>query len=424
MNSGSLENWKSMKQRIKITYLILAGLLQALVSFAQVTTLDDVLNAVASNNPMLKQYESKAQALDAYAEGARSWMAPMVGAGTFMTPYPRQEVMDGDKGSIMFSVEQQIPNGSRLKASEKYLQSQSAIQRTARETQFNMLRADARMAYYKWLIAERKRSALDDNVGTLQLMKQLAEVRYPYNQGSLGDIYKLTGKIAAAENMVSMTDGDIGEARARLLSLMNLPGDTPMTIDTSTTVRVYALASDTSTLREKRSDIRQLDQRIRSMQLNRSLQLTLARPDFRIRFDHMQPRGDMPVQFTAMAMVSIPIAPWSSRMYKAEVRGMAHDIRAMREEREAILSESAGKITGMSKKLQAMERQLGNYKTSIIPALQRNFRVNMLAYEENRGQLASVLDAWEALNMMQLEYFDRLEAFYTMIADYEKELEQ
>jgi hypothetical protein len=31
--------------------------------------------------------------LDTYAEGAKSWMAPMVGVGTFMTPYPKQTLM-------------------------------------------------------------------------------------------------------------------------------------------------------------------------------------------------------------------------------------------------------------------------------------------------------------------------------------------
>ena len=64
------------------------------------------------------------------------------------------------------------------------------------------------------------------------------------------------------------------------------------------------------------------------------------------------------------------------------------------------------------------------YRQTIIPALEKNFRTSLLAYEENRGQLAMVLDGWEALNMIQLEYFEKLEAFYKMVAEYEKELEQ
>lgn len=131
----------------------------------------------------------------------------------------------------------------------------------------------------------------------------------------------------------------------------------------------------------------------------------------------------MPKQFTAMGMISIPIAPWSSRMYKAEARGMAFDIQAMKQERRAIINETSGRLAGFSKQLSTMENRLHGYLESIIPALQKNFRATMLAYEENRGQLSMVLDGWDALNMMQVQYFEQLEAYYKMIADYEKELE-
>ena len=48
----------------------------------------------------------------------------------------------------------------------------------------------------------------------------------------------------------------------------------------------------------------------------------------------------------------------------------------------------------------------------------------MLAYEENREQLPVVIDGWEALSMVQLEYLNKLEEYYTMIVSYEKELEK
>jgi hypothetical protein len=48
----------------------------------------------------------------------------------------------------------------------------------------------------------------------------------------------------------------------------------------------------------------------------------------------------------------------------------------------------------------------------------------MLAYEENREQLPIVIDAWEALNMAQMEYLEKNEEYYNMIVSYEKELEK
>jgi uncharacterized membrane protein YdfJ with MMPL/SSD domain len=42
-------------------------------------------------------------------------------------------------------------------------------------------------------------------------------------------------------------------------------------------------------------------------------------------------------------------------------------------------------------------------KKSIIPALKRNYDTAVLSWQNNTGDLFVVLDAWEALNMAQLD---------------------
>ena len=341
---------------------------------AQVMSLDSVLRLVELRNPMLQEYDQRVRAQDAYTAGAKGWMAPMVGVGTFMTPYPGQTVEEGSKGSLMITVEQNIPNPSKLAANERYFASRSAVENQGRARQFNQLRAEAKTAYYQWLTAEEKIKVLRESDQILELMLKLARLRYPYNQGSLGAIYKTEGRQHEVKNMMLMTLGDIEDASARLRSLMNLAADAPLAVDTTMSIAFgRSLAEDTLSLRTTRSDIRQIDKSIEVMRLNRELQQYQAKPEFRLRFDHMQPLGQgMPTQFTAMAMVSIPIAPWSSKMYKAEVRGMEYDIEAMRRGQESILVETRGMLAGMAAQLKRMEQQLDNYRTRIIPALRKN----------------------------------------------------
>ena len=207
---------------------------------------------------------------------------------------------------------------------------------------------------------------------------------------------------------------------------MNLPVETQIMVDTATeiTYEPNQLIYDTAALSTQRSDIKQIDKTIEVMRLNQQLQRYQSRPDFKIRFDHMQPIGNMPTQFTAMAMVSIPIAPWSSKMYKSEVKGMQYDIEAMKKGREAILIETRGMLAGMASQLARMKQQLNNYETKIIPALKKNYQTLMLAYEENREQLPIVIDAWEALNMAQMDYIEKNQEYFNMIVSYEKELEK
>ena len=394
---------------------------------AQVISLDSVLSTIDRQNPMLQEYDNKVKALNSYTEGAKSWMAPMIGVGTFMTPYPGQLIMDErDKGAVMISVEQNIPNPARLNANKKYLESRAAVEEQGRSYQYNSLRAEAKTYYYQWLVAVEKLKVLHENERIVELMLKLSRLRYPYNQGSLGNIYKVEGRLSEVQNMILMTQGDIDEKQFRLKTLMNLPPDASIVVDTTTRVSYdpSQIMYDTAALSAQRSDVKQIEKTIQVMQLNQQLQSYQAKPDFKIRFDHMQPIGNMPTLFTAMAMVSIPIAPWSSRMYKSEVKGMQYDIQAMKKGREAILIESRGMLAGMAAKLNRMQQQLVNYDTKIIPALRKNYQTMMIGYEENREQLPIVIDGWEALNMAQMEYLNKLEEYYTMIVSYEKQIEK
>lgn len=409
------------------TVLLVVTLLLTVQANAQVISLDSVLALIDKRNPMLQEYDNKVKALNEYAAGAKSWMAPMVGAGTFMTPYPNQLLMDErDKGAVMFSFEQDIPNPAKLNANKNYLQSRAGVEQQGRAIQYNYLRAEAKTYYYQWLVSEEKLKVLKENERIIDLMLKLARIRYPYNQGSLGNIYKAEGRLSEVQNMLLMTHSDIEDKSFRIKSLINFSAADSIMIDTTTVVNFQAnqINSDTTALSDQRSDIKQIDKTIEVMRLNQQLQRFQAKPDFKIRFDHMQPLGNMPTQFTAMAMVSIPIAPWSSKMYKSEVKGMQYDIEAMKNGREAILIETRGMLAGMASQITRMKQQLGNYDTKIIPALRKNYQTLMLAYEENREQLPIVIDGWEALNMAQMEYLNKLEEYYKMIVSYEKELEK
>jgi outer membrane protein, heavy metal efflux system len=396
-------------------------------SNAQVVSLDSVFRAIDRNHPMLQEFDNRAQAMNAYTEGAKGWMAPMVGGGPFFYPYPGQTLMDErDKGMFVLSVEQDIPNPGKLNAKKNYFASRAAVEEKGRAIQYNQLRAQAKENYYALLVLEKKAKVLEENKKIVELMLKLARIRYPYNQGSLGNIYKAEARLYEVENMISMNQAEKEERMIQLKTLMKLQGTSPIKIDTALKVdfNPNQLSYDTSQLSTNRSDIQQLNRSIEVMYQNQLMQKTQAKPDFRIRYEHMQPRGDMPLQFSLMAMVSIPIVPWASKMYKSEVNGMNYEIEAMKKGKEAILIETKGMLSGMASQLVRMKQQLVNYDAKIIPALKRNYETVMIAYEENRAELPIVIDAWEAMNMAQMEYLNKTEEYYKMIVRYEKETEK
>lgn len=391
----------------------------------QVLPLDTILKRIDQNNLLLKSYGLKAESYQYNAKAATAWMAPMVGVGTFMTPYPGQMVMDErDKGSLMFQIEQDIPNYGKLNAQKKYIESKAKVERANREITLNDFKTQAKKLYYSWLVAQQKLLVLQKSTQIMQRMNKIEEIRYPFNQSKLGSVYQTVAKLEETENMKRMQEGEIGKAKAWLNSLMNRAGNVDFVIDT-TTVPQFTPASnlDTASLATARKDIEQMNYNIQSMQLNIDAMKKQRNPDFRIRFDHMSPLSSgMPRAFSVMGMVSIPIAPWASKMYKSEVKGMQYEIDAMQMQKAAMLQESQGMLYGMQYQIQTMQAQINNMEKKIIPTLQKTLDVNVLNYRENKMQLPEVIASWEALTMMQNNVLDEKLKLYLMIADYEKEL--
>jgi cobalt-zinc-cadmium efflux system outer membrane protein len=422
-----MENWRFTMYNIKIKIIAVGLLLPFFASSQQQPTLslDSVLQRIDKNNLLLQSYALKAESFKHSAKAATAWMAPMVGVGTFMTPYPGQMIMDeSDKGSLMLQLEQDIPNPVKTNANKRYIESKGKVENETRGVTLNLYKTQAKRLYFSWLVAQQKITVLEQNEKIMQTMKKIEEIRYPFNQSKLGSVYQTMAKLEENRNMIRMQEGEIARSRAWLNSLMNEKGNAEFKIDTSyQPVFILAASLDTGVLAKARNDIRKMDYSIQSMELNIDAMKKQSRPDFKVRFDHMSPLTKvMPKAFSIMGMVSIPIAPWSSKMYKSQVKGMEYEVQAMAKEKAAMLQETQGMLYGMQFEIQSMQKRIETMESKIIPTLQKTLDVNFLSYRENKMELPVVIDAWEALTMMQTNILDEKLKLYLMIADYEKEL--
>lgn len=409
------------------TFFLLVVLALPLSSFGQrgpVLSLDTILQRIEAGNPLLQSYGLRAEALKESAMGATAWTPPMVGAGTFMTPYPFRKTMDPrDQGSLMIRAEQDIPNKSKQRARKAYLSSQADLQLAERSITLNDYRAEARRLYYSWLIIRQQISVLEENENIMTTMKKIEEVRYPYNQSELSSIYKITARIEQNRNRQRMQEAAITQIRATLNGLMNRAGEEPFSIDTSYAPEFQPVIADSGYLNAMRGDLIRIDADIRSLQLGiHSMELE-KKPAFSIQFDHMQSFNRMmPAAFSVMGMLTIPIAPWSARSYRSEIRSMQLNIQAMEKEKAAALAESRGQLYGLQAQIQSSADRIQALENKVIPALQQSFEASFVSYQENKAKADATIEAWEALNTLQLDLLDEKLKRYQMIADYEKEI--
>lgn len=423
-----MENWRYTMSSIKKNILVFVSLLSAPAAFSQnILSLDSIIARIDQQNANLRAYTSRAQSQVAKSQGSTAQMAPMIGAGTWMTPYPGTKVMDEtDKGAWMLSAEQDITNPAKLRRKQAYENSLAAVELEGRNVALNDVRTQAKKLYYGWLVASKKMSVLKENERILTTLNKLAKIRYPYNKATLSSVYSAEGRLAEVQNMQLMTEADMRKKMYQLNTLMNRPASSAFAIDTAYQLKFIPVAvADTAYLSSAKSVVRQMDKNISSMNLNIDAMKAEAKPDFRLRLDNMFNRAPMmPTQFTAMAMVSIPIAPWSSKMYKSGVKSMQYSIEAMRNERQAMLIETENMVASMLTDITTMQRRLKNFEQKILPALQKSFDANRIAYEENTLALPQVMTSWETYNMNRMNYLDELQAYYLMTADYEKEIEK
>ena len=424
---------------IKKTLLLLFLVLFASMLNAQIMRLDTIISTIEHANPELQMYDAQSAAFSSYAKGAKAWEAPQVGAGFFMTPYnPSMWKADNSgggmnnvgnssngMGSFMIQGQQMIPNPAKLKANEKYMQSMSAVEMANKDFVKNNLLAQAKMNYTEWLILKKKLYVLDEQEQLMNYIIKTTEIRYPYQQEKLNSIYKAKAELAAIQNMRLMFESEINWKRVSLNQLMNRDNSFQFDVDTTILFKNYEItAIDTATLISNRSDITAIEKNILVYKNKQQYETSRLKPDFGIQYAHMFSFGNNPNLFTLMGMVTIPIAPWSSKMYRSTALGLHYQIQGYQKQKEAIINEASGMVESLKWRISSQKKQISVYEKTLQPALQKNYKTSLLSYEQNTEDLFVVLDAVQALQMAKMELLDKKQELLLLQIEYEKTIEQ
>lgn len=396
---------------------------------AQDTTyisLERLLQQIETNYPSIIAYQYNIQSIQAKADGAKAWMPPTFSTGVMRWPYNLMMLNEKNdpmnQAGIAFSFEQMIPNQSKLNAKKSYLNSLAEIEKSKSEWTKNELRREAKILYYRRFVTEKKQFILKESEEILKLLITTSEEKFSNNQSQLQTIYKAKARLAELSNMLLMLDQMIAESNIGLNILLVRDVYTHFHIDTSVVPRNYSInITDTSSV-SNRSDITAMSNYIQSMRLEQKVMKIGNRPDFGVRVEHMQMFG-MPNQWSVMGMMTIPIVPWSSKMFNSETKSIGFQIQSM--EQEKLRMELMAKRM-LSEKLAMLNYENAQYQSyikNIIPTYENNLQANLLAYKQNTGDFFVLLDAWEMLLMKKLEAYDKLFNILKLEAEYEYEKE-
>jgi cobalt-zinc-cadmium efflux system outer membrane protein len=408
-----------MKTRNQIMISLLLCM-AGLSAKAQRLPLDSVLARVSAN-PALMAYDAKGSAQDAYATGAKSLDAPKVSAGQYQVPYQ----FSPNGGSFMIQAEQMFTNPAKLKAKQDYMQGMSKVTTEDKNYLKNQLIAQAKQYYYERVVLEKKLALLQNTQSLLEYMLKDANIRLTYGKEKLSNIYKAKADLYELDNIREQLNNEILQKNIMLNTLMNRDKRIAFSVDTNVILKDYETAiTDTSGLANGRSDIRGISRNIELQQLNAQMEYSKRKPDFGIQAAHMLSYGGYANQYILMASVTIPIVPWASKEYKANLKGIQYEVEELQQKKLDMINQAAGTLAGISTDIGSKKRQLKNYQQNIIPALQNGYKTALLAYDQNTGDLPSVLNGVKDLQTARMEALDRLQEVLTLQVAYEKENER
>jgi outer membrane protein TolC len=390
----------------------------ALKSNAQTMKLDAIIDSITVSHPVVRMYNNEIRSMDEAAKGAKSWMRPEFSSGLWMTPYnpalwkKMDDGMGGFKegmGQYMIGGQQMFPNKQKQNADAKYMEAMSSVEKEKKNATLNELINDAKQFYYEWMILKKKLAILDQNEKLLDFMIKNAEIRYKNGLEKISAYYKAKAALGNVQNMRLMFESDIKEKRIRINSLMGRNAMINFDIDTTYQLNDYSsMVFDSTLLYNNRSDLKAIDKDITLTWLKQETERQSLKPQFGIRYEHMFGFGGLPMQFSLMGMVKLPLTKWSSKMSKANMESLKWKASALQSQKEMMLNEYSGMAYGMRNELELKRKQLKLYDENIIPALRKNYKTMQLGYEQNTEELFMLYDAWETLYMTQLEYTELL----------------
>ncbi len=381
---------------------------------AQTLRLDAIIDSITISHPVVKMYNNEIRSMDESAKGAKSWMPPEITTGLWMVPYNPAYWKKGDMGEAgmgqyMLGGQQMFPSKKKQRADANYMEAMSSVEKERKSATINNLVNEAKGYYYDWIVLRKKLRVLDENQRLLDFMIKNAEIRYKNGLGKISAYYKVRASIGNLQNMQLMFENDIREKRIRINALMGRNAMTNFDIDTTYQVKDYSsVVFDSALFYTNRSDLKAIDKDIQLTYLKQETERQSLRPQFGLRYDHMFGFGGLPMQYSLMGMMKIPLAKWSSKMNRANIESLHWKANALQAQKEMMVNEYSGMAYGMRNEIILKQKQLKLFEDNILPALRNNYKTMQLGYEQNTEELFMLYDAWESLNMTQLEYIDLL----------------
>jgi len=374
---------------------------------------DDLLEALVAEaldrSEELAALRERAAAAEAMVRPAGALPDPMAMAGLSNVPVGSGVQLDQDMmSSVMLSVSQEVPPGSRRRLMREAQGDEAAMLRAQVEDKRNDIVRRVKRAYIDAQYREAALSVAERNREVAKEMLATAEGLYATGKAMQQDVFQAQVRVSQMVDMVVMQRREREAAATRLNRLLYRPTDQPLPGLPALAMR--PLGADPDALRaralEANPGLRAMEIRAEQAQKEEGVVASGIKPSLAFSFSYMirQQMAMNPDSGNDMWSATVGMnLPWFRRRdtVDREVEAAQAMRRAMESEVQAMRNELPAMADEMLIDIGRAEEQLSLLETGLMPQAEGAYAASRASYATGKGELLDLLD--NQMNLYNLE---------------------
>ena len=382
-------------------------------------TLEDLLRDALEQNAELAALRDQVAVTRQRPAQERGLMPPMAEAQIWQ--WPINTLNPWNTNMYMLMVGQEIPGRGKRDARAAVAEKDIALAQADVTIRAQQIVNEIRQAYFTLYIARKSTEAHLANVDLLRQMADAAQSKYAAGRGSQQDALKPVIELSKLHSDVIMHDQEADIAAARLNVLLNRAADAALgplqeprdvTLSISSAALQELAVAHYPELERARLEVARSEAEVTSARLER-------KPDFNVQGGYLV----MPNQTDALlAKVGItwPNAPWSRARIDAKIAEQSAAVVAAQSRSRSMENMLRLAVQEAYIRVRAAQERAALLRTTVIPQAQQAFDVSRAAYQADRGDMQSVLEAERGQLDARLDYLKALADVAQALSDLER----
>lgn len=383
--------------------------------------IDSLIAEALKNNPQLKSLQYKINVSEKRSESVNTLPAPNFSVEFSQVPLSSIDIWN-QSVSNNFSLSQMFPLGGKLNFMAEVERKNTLIEGNNYEIYKINLIASIKSSYYSIWLTERKIEIQNKNITLLKDLIKSIESSFYTNRLNQADLLTLQSEIASNETQLLIYEK---EKEAQIYKLNKLLG---RNLDSKDLYTIKEISTESTLIESKLEELLAESnpalQKMSSMiEMNKAMIEANNReliPDLMVQGMLMRmPRGMIltsksdllmlntktETMYSLMFSINLPFAPWSINKFKRKEEELYAGIKSIEYEKNDMQREMISELKSMLVKFQTANDLLKLYSEKVIPLYNQAAESQLIAYQNNKATITTVIDSYRMLLMQEMNYY-------------------